>query len=49
MHIQQGIEKIREIVGKMDGDERSVLDALVDEAENWKMRLSELEAEDEDE
>lgn len=39
------LDTIREAVGQCEGDEREVLDTLLDEAECWKMRMIELNEE----
>jgi hypothetical protein len=41
------ISELRTLISKCDDDEKSVYEALVVEAEGWKMRLEELEEEDE--
>lgn len=44
MTIEQGIDQIRRTVSKIEGDERSVLEALIsDLADGWEARLQELE------
>jgi hypothetical protein len=44
----QVIEIIRQTMGRHVGSEKSLYDALTDEASGWEMRLQELEAEEED-
>ena len=39
---KQMIARIREAVGQCEGDEKDVLECLMDESENWNMRLQEL-------
>lgn len=46
---KQMIDGIRKLVGECEGDEKSVLDALLDESENWRMRMTEIEAEEAEE
>lgn len=41
------LEAIRQAVSRCTASERDTFEALVVEAEGWKMRLEELEAEDE--
>lgn len=48
MTIKQMLEEIRKIIGQCKADEKSTMEALVDEAEGWKMRLQELEDEESD-
>lgn len=38
----QMLDAIRKAVGECEGDERDVLDTLLDEAECWRMRMAEL-------
>jgi hypothetical protein len=42
------IQAIRDATGRHQGDEKDLYEALVEEAESWKMRLQELEKEAED-
>jgi hypothetical protein len=46
MKTEQIIEGIRELLGKHQGDERELMEALDAEAEGWRMRLAELEADE---
>ena len=39
---KQMISKIREAVCQCEGDEKDVLECLMDESDNWNMRLQEL-------
>jgi hypothetical protein len=43
---KQMISKIREAVGQCEGDEKDVLECLMDESDNWNMRLQELKEEE---
>jgi len=45
MHVRTMIERIREIIAKSDGTEKETYEALMEEADGWKMRLEELEDE----
>lgn len=45
---EQMLAVIRKAAGQCEGTEREVLEALLDEAECWRMRLTELDAEAED-
>lgn len=42
MNIRNGIEAIDQIVGKMEGDELDVMEALESLSEGWRMRAQEL-------
>ena len=42
------LEQIREAIATTEVPEKMVFEALVDESEGWRMRLEELEAEEDD-
>ncbi len=48
MNAKQIVEKLRELLSKYKGDEKELLEALDSEAEGWRMRLQELEEEEND-
>ena len=39
---EQMIARIREAVSQCEGEEKDVLECLMDESDNWNMRLQEL-------
>lgn len=45
MTTEEVLAKIREAIGKHDGDEMELLEELEAEYEGWRMRLQELDAE----
>lgn len=45
MTISEILDTIDEACGKWDGDELTLMQALVDKADTWKARLHELELE----
>lgn len=48
MKTNQIIKELRDLLARYTGDEKELLEALDSEAEGWRMRLRELEAEEED-
>lgn len=46
MTTKEVIDAIRKIMAKHDGSEKEFCEALVDESEGWRMRLEELEEEE---
>lgn len=46
MTVTEMLDKIRKIVSETDGDEKDVMEALVVEAEGWRLRLQELEGDE---
>jgi hypothetical protein len=47
--IKRMLDEFRASIRRCSASERAVYEALVEEAEGWKMRLDELEEEDEEE
>ena len=47
MTTKEMLNEIRKIIGRCDASEHAVMEALVDESECWRMRLEELEDEEE--
>lgn len=47
MNIEQTLDKIRDAISQCDASEKDLFEALDCEAEGWRMRLQELEDEDE--
>lgn len=45
MDVKDYIDQIRDTIGRSTCDERALYEALMAEAEGWKMRLQELEDE----
>ena len=48
MNTKEVIEAIRNIMAEHKGAERELYEALVDEASGWKMRLEEIEQEEDE-
>lgn len=46
MSTKQMIDEIRKIVGRCTASEAACLEALLEEAEGWRMRLEELDEEE---
>jgi hypothetical protein len=48
MTVEKVIDQLRKAMAKCNAPEKALYEALVEESEWWKIRLKELEAEDED-
>jgi hypothetical protein len=46
VNAKQMIEQVRAIIARCDASEKDAYEALLEEAEGWKMRLEELEDEE---